>query len=162
MSSKVSLGLAAAILLAASSAQAATVSTTFNNKITIAAECVVGAVSDMDFGTHGILPTNIDVSTAINVTCTNSTAFSIALDKGLTGASTSARVMTGPPGTPVSYSLYSDAARTSNWGNVYPADTVQGLGTGVAQTLTVYGRVPPQAAPKPGAYSDTVTVTVSY
>ena len=161
MSSKVSLGLAAAILLAAGSAQAATVSTTFNNKITIAAECIVGAVSDIDFGTHGILATNIDGSTDINVTCTNSTAFSVALDKGLTGANTSARVMTGP-GAPVSYSLYSDAARSSNWGNVYPNDTVQGTGTGSAQTLTVFGRVPPQAAPTPGAYSDTVRVTVSY
>ncbi len=161
MSSKVCLGFAAVLLLAAGSAQAATVSTTFNNKITIVGECQVGAISDIDFGSHGILNANIDGTTAINVTCTNATAFSIALDKGLTGATTSSRVMTGP-GSPISYSLYSDAARTANWGSVYPSDTVQGTGIGVAQTINVYGRVPPQAAPVPGSYSDTVTVTVSY
>jgi spore coat protein U-like protein len=36
-------------------------------------------------------------------------------------------------------------------------------GTGNAQNVTVYGRVPSgQATVPPGAYADTVTVTVTY
>lgn len=35
-------------------------------------------------------------------------------------------------------------------------------GSGVAQTFTVHGRVPPQNTPPPGNYSDTVVVTVTY
>ena len=37
-----------------------------------------------------------------------------------------------------------------------------GLGTGAAQSYTVYGLVPPQAAPRPGSYSDTVTATITF
>ena len=35
-------------------------------------------------------------------------------------------------------------------------------GTGVSRAVTVHGRVPPQPTPPPGAYSDTVVVTVTY
>ena len=36
-----------------------------------------------------------------------------------------------------------------------------GLGTGAAQSYTVYGLVP-QATPRPGSYSDTVTATITF
>jgi outer membrane usher protein len=39
---------------------------------------------------------------------------------------------------------------------------VASTGNGASQPFTVYGRVPPQTTPTPGAYSDTVTVTVTY
>jgi spore coat protein U-like protein len=39
---------------------------------------------------------------------------------------------------------------------------VSGTGTGLTQTLTVYGRVAPQTTPKPGTYSDTIIATVTY
>jgi spore coat protein U-like protein len=42
------------------------------------------------------------------------------------------------------------------------SDAVAATGNGSAQSFTVYGRVPPQAAPAPGNYSDTITVTVTY
>ena len=41
-------------------------------------------------------------------------------------------------------------------------NTASGTGTGVTQTLNVYGRVAPQTTPKPGTYSDTVIATVTY
>ena len=65
-------------------------------------------------------------------------------------------------GNTVNYALYSDAAHTTIWGNTVSTDTVAGTGAGSAQNFTVYGRVPPQAAPAPGNYSDTITVTVMY
>jgi spore coat protein U-like protein len=41
-------------------------------------------------------------------------------------------------------------------------DTVAGVGNGAAQPYTVYGRVLPQVTPAPGAYSDTITITVTF
>jgi spore coat protein U-like protein len=65
-------------------------------------------------------------------------------------------------GSTVPYTMFSDAARTANWGNS-ASDDVNGTGTGSAVNHTVYGRVPAQAtAPEAGSYSDVVTVTITY
>ena len=39
---------------------------------------------------------------------------------------------------------------------------VAGTGNGNAQTLTVYGHIAAQTTPAPGAYADTVNVTVTF
>lgn len=66
-------------------------------------------------------------------------------------------------GAAVVYGLYKDAGRSQPWGDgATPGSTVAGTGTGAAKGYTVYGRVPPQTAPTPGTYSDTVVVTVTY
>ena len=52
----------------------------------------------------------------------------------------------------VNYSLFSNSGRTTNWGNTVGTDTVSGTGIGSAQSLTVYGRIPPQTTPSPGTY----------
>jgi spore coat protein U-like protein len=58
--------------------------------------------------------------------------------------------------------LYSNAGRTTVWGNTVGTDTVAGTGTGATQSLTVYGRVPVQSTPGAGTYTDTVITTVTY
>jgi len=61
------------------------------------------------------------------------------------------------------YGLYKDIDRTQPWGDAStPGSTVSGTGSGANQTLTVYGRVPPQTTPSAGVYADTVVVTVTY
>ncbi len=63
----------------------------------------------------------------------------------------------------VTYGLYKDTDRAQPWGDAAtPGSTVAGTGNGATQTLTVYGRVPPQATPSAGVYTDTVVVTVTY
>ncbi len=62
----------------------------------------------------------------------------------------------------VGYQLYQNAGRTTVWGNTPGTDTVPGTGSGASQTLTVYGRVPPQTTPPAATYNDSVTVTVNY
>jgi spore coat protein U-like protein len=62
----------------------------------------------------------------------------------------------------VNYSLFRNATRTQVWGQTIGTDTVTGTGTGANQALTIYGRVPAQAVPPPGTYTDTVTVTITY
>jgi spore coat protein U-like protein len=144
------------------SAAAGSVTTTFTAQIAIAAACAIDSASSLNFGTQGMLAANVDQSSTIQVTCTNTTPYTIGLDAGRgSGATVAARKLTSG-GNTVSYALYADAAHTTIWGNTPSSDTVAGTGNGSAQSFTVYGRVPPQGAPVPGNYSDTITVTVMY
>jgi len=129
--------------------------------ITITDECRVQA-SDLNFGSHGVFNTDFDVGSTIGVQCTAGTAYTVALGVGNgAGASTAARKMTGPGGT-LTYTLYSDAARTTLWGETVPTNTVGGTGNGSVQNIPVYGRVPIQTTPAAGAYADTVIISVTY
>jgi spore coat protein U-like protein len=84
------------------------------------------------------------------------------LSGGTTNAAPTARKMSKGAET-VTYGLYKDTNRSQPWGDATtPGSTVAGTGTGAAQVLTVYGRVPPQTTPTPGTYTDTVVVTLTY
>ena len=156
------LVLGSAFVLAASAAQALTVTTTFQAKIIITAQCLVSATI-LDFGSSGVIAANIDQTSTISVTCTNTTPYNVGLDKGTNGASVTTRLMKGGPSLEtIAYSMWTNVGRTTNWGNTVGTDTVAGTGNGTAQSLTVFGRVAPQTTPTPGTYTDTVTVTVTY
>ena len=125
--------------------------------------CTVTA-SDLNFGTASLLNSNVDSTSSVSVTCTSGLAYAVALSQGTTtGGTTTTRLMKhASTASTVPYKMYSDAARTANWGNS-TSDDVNGTGTGSAVNHTVYGRVPAQAvAPQAGSYSDTVTVTITY
>jgi spore coat protein U-like protein len=104
----------------------------------------------------------VDATSTITVTCTNSSPYKIGLDAGTgSGATVTSRKMTSG-GNTLNYSMYSDSGRTTNWGNTVGTDTVSGTGTGSAQNVTVYGRIPASQLSPVGSYSDTVTVTVTF
>jgi spore coat protein U-like protein len=146
----------------ATGAYAATATSSFTVQMTITASCVVNSATMLDFSSHGVLTANVDATSTINIQCTNSTFYSIGLNPGTaTGATVTTRKMTQGAAT-VSYSLYSDPGRLTNWGNIVGTDVVAGTGNGASQAYTVYGRVPPQTTPAANAYSDTITVTVTY
>lgn len=125
----------------------------------ILANCQVVTVGSLDFGTTiTSLSSPLDTTADISVNCTNSTPYSVALDKGTYGTSTSARAMKN--GTAVlNYEIYQDASRSVPWGDT--TNTKSGTGTGSNQTITVYGRIPTQTLPAAGIYGDTVTVTIN-
>ena len=165
MKLKLALGMALGLTLMAGASQAATsITSTFQVKISIGAACVfsTGAASDMDFGPQTLLTSVINQTSAINVQCTNTTPYTIGLNGGSVANSVTARQMKSLAGAFVNYSLFRDAAHTSNWGNTIGTDTLSGIGTGATVIHTVYGQVPVQTTPATGAYADTVTVTVTY
>jgi spore coat protein U-like protein len=136
-------------------------STSFTVTATVLAGCNLTA-TDLDFGTVGVLSSNVDAASTVSVTCSNGTPYNVGLNAGTgAGATVANRKMTSG-GNTVSYSLYTDSARTTVWGNTVGTDTVAGTGTGTSQALTVYGRVPSQTTPPPSTYSDTIIVTVTY
>lgn len=154
------LGAAASLTGAA---MAATTTAQFNVQIQITAECVITSASDLNFGSKGVIAANVDATSSIGVQCTNGTTYNVGIDAGAgSGATVASRKMTGPSSQTVGYTLYRDAAHTQVWGTTIGSDTRSGTGTGSAQAITVYGRVPVQATPGAGSYADTVTVTVTY
>ncbi|WP_413776898.1 spore coat protein U domain-containing protein [Mesorhizobium sp. AR07] len=133
----------------------------FNVTATVPANCLV-ATQNIDFGPQGVLSANVDATGTVSITCTPGNAYTVALSNGLTGTGPTGRLMT-LGGESVTYGLYKDTNRTQPWGDPStPGSTVSGTGSGAAQNVTVYGRVPPQTTPSPGVYSDTIIVTVTY
>ncbi len=147
---------------AGSSAFAATATDTFQVTATVISSCTVDA-ADLSFGSYDpVSATALDVATSLTVHCTNGTAYVVSLDKGVgAGATVASRRMTSAGQTLV-YSLYQNAGRTTLWGETAGVDTVAGSGSGAQQTLSIYGRAPAQQTSPAGAYSDTITVTVTY
>jgi spore coat protein U-like protein len=133
---------------------------TFTAQAAIANNCLVSA-QDIDFGAHGVLATAIDANGQVSVTCTPSAAYAIGLNGGNANAAPTARQMTKGAAA-ITYGLYQDAARSRPWGDTAPTNTLAGSGSGLAQNFTVFGRVPAQTTPAPGAYTDRVVITVTY
>jgi len=145
-----------------SSVLAATSTASFNVQITITSACSLSA-SDLVFPTTGLLNTAISGSTSLTVLCTNATPYSVGIDQGVNGSSVTSREMIGGPSSElIGYQLCRDSACATNWGNTIGTDTVSGTGTGINQSLTVYGLVPSQTTPAAGVYTDTVQVELTY
>jgi len=144
-------------------AYATTTTSTFGVDVTIVAQCLINSASTLSFGSsQGVLIANVDQTSTIVVQCTDTTTYDIGLDEGTgTSASVATRKLTGSGGT-INYRLYSNAGRTTVWGKTVSTDTVSATGNGAAQSYTVYGRIPAQTTPAPAAYSDTITITVTY
>ena len=141
---------------------AASTTSTFAVQVAITATCTINSASTLNFGTQGVLGANVDQTSTLQVTCTNTTPYNIGLDAGTgSGATVATRKLTSG-GATVNYTLYSDTGRTTVWGTTIATDTVAGTGNGAAQSYTVYGRIPTQTTPAPGNYADTITVTVTY
>lgn len=126
---------------------------------TVASSCSVTATT-LAFGNYTLA--QLDATSTITATCTNGTTYTVGLNAGtFAGATTTTRRMSGPSSNSLNYFLYSDSTRTTNWGNT-SGTWVSATGTGVAQVMTVYGRIPANQTALIGNYSDTVTVTITF
>ena len=116
----------------------------------------------MNFGALTLLTANADAATTLDVTCTSGASYQVGLGGGLSGAADPTQRQMVAGADHITYGLYQDAARAVPWGDTLGGDTLAGVGTGVAQTFTVYGRIAPQTTPPPATYADTIVVTVTY
>jgi spore coat protein U-like protein len=106
---------------------------------------------------------------AIGLQCPNlagATTVTISLGPGLYGPSVAARAM-GAGASRLAYGLYTDAARTTIWGDGSAASAtvsdVLAAGVGpVNRVYPVYGRLPAGQSVPPGSYADSLLVTVSF
>ena len=146
---------------------ATTLTTTFQVTANIAVNCLITA-TPLAFGAYQPLAANatvpLDGQSEIQVACTNGGNFTIGLDQGtFPGATVTTRQMIGPGGVGLQYALFSDAARSVNWGNTLGVDTVAGVGAGSVEVISVFGQVAPgQASAVAGGYHDTITATLTF
>ena len=147
-----------------SSANAAAATTTIPVTATVVQSCTITS-DPIPFGNYnGISGALLDVAATMSPTCTSGTAYSIGLNGGVgVGATAGMRKLSGPGSSQLNYSIYSDAARTIVWGDG-SFGTVQnsGVGNGAVAPTQMYGRIPASQNSPAGAYSDTLTVTLTY
>ncbi|MDV4262958.1 spore coat U domain-containing protein [Acinetobacter seifertii] len=135
--------------------------------------CQLNSTSTVDFGNIndiGITKRDYTTQGAVNTTCNSGTPYSIYLGDGNNRISGGFRRMANSNNEFIPYQLYKDAAYSSVWdatggvNSVGGTGGVSGTGTGNAQTTTVYGKIPQGTtiASRPGSYSDSVVVTVTY
>jgi spore coat protein U-like protein len=122
--------------------------------------CSVSAGS-LGFGAYSAAAAAVGAA-SISVNCSSGGTYEVSLDGGQysTGGT---RRMAGPAGNYLNYELFSNSARTLSWGNgTVLGGSVNGTGSGSAQSLIVYGRIAAGQLSTPGSYSDSVMVTVEY
>jgi spore coat protein U-like protein len=128
---------------------------------TIISNCNVSATS-LNFGITSVLASNIDATGTLTIQCSAALPYTVSLSGGNSGASDATQRKMSFGAQQVTYGLYRDSARTLPWGATAGVNTASGNGSGIAQNLTVFGRIAPQVTPQPGSYSDAIVATVAY
>ncbi|KVG36948.1 spore coat protein U domain-containing protein [Burkholderia ubonensis] len=144
----------------ASQASAGTFSYAAN--ATVVNDCFISA-TNVAFPAAGVLASPLTATGSISAQCTNGDAYQIALNAGGSGNVAARTMQRSGGGGAVGYQLYQDAGHTTPWGDGTGGTSMAtGTGSGLAQSVTIYGRVPAQTTPAPGNYSDTITATISF
>lgn len=102
-----------------------------------------------------------EITGRVTVACDHPGRFELAASPGQ--GRFGQREMRGPGGAPLAYNLFVDPARTRVWGDgVHAGTTTLGGSVDGRQRvdLVVYGRVYGRQSARPGAYADTVAITV--
>jgi spore coat protein U-like protein len=138
------------------SAFAETATGTISVTASVLPACAVsGAV--LAFGAYVPMST-ASQSGNVTLTCSTGVAYAVALDEGTQGDGSTRRMARGD-GATLAYDLYRDSAHQQRWASGSAGAT--GTGSGGAQSFPVYARISPTSAPA-GAYSDNVTIVVTY
>ena len=156
--------LAAGLIAATSGALATAVTTTFQVQATVNAQCTITAVN-LTFPAVDPLNSQTDGATTVTVKCTKNSPYTVGLNAGTTTGSTIAQRLMANGADTMDYNLYTDAGRSSIWGNSAGSwVSGTGAGMGTAQVLNVYGRVAAgQTNLAVGTFTEpTITVTVTY
>ena len=147
----------------------------------VAGPAVAGTVTcsvsapNVSFGSYDVFAgSQITSTTTISVTCTltggggnTDVSYAVALSPGLSNTFVQRTMKSGA--NALGYNLYSNSTRTTVWGDgTGAAPTVSGSMTlknnapTHTDSPTVYGSVPALQDVGVGAYSDNVTITVTY
>lgn len=118
----------------------------------------------MMFGTVALRNPSADAQASVILFCTPGVAFTVTMNDGLF-ARGGQRRMENPGANGLreylDYEIYRNAARTQRWGGTAAAGVSGVAPSGPQLVLTAYGRTNGRRSAA-GAYTDTVTVTVSF
>lgn len=154
-------------LVARKEAHAGNASANLDVSARVSKNCLISAASlvfaDYDpIGANATTP--LQATATIQVTCTKEAQTIIDLDQGLNPAAGSTSIL--PRRQMLSgsamllYDIFQDAGGTV-WGQGAPASRAY-LGSGLTDSLTVYGQLPAGQNVPAGDYGDTITATVNF
>jgi spore coat protein U-like protein len=129
-----------------------------------APNCTVSATS-VNFGTYNVFDTTAnDTTGTVSYRCTgNTSVVSITLSAG-SSTGFSPRNLTGTADT-LTYNLFTDAARTSIWGDGTGSTASYQRSSppnNTTITVTVYARIPASQDVQADTYRDNITVTINF
>jgi len=159
----VALLLAGAVVPA--TVQAQTAQANLAVSATVIRNCTITA-GTLAFGNYDPIVANaatpLDQTGTFTVTCTRggATAVWVGMDNGANYLVPNRRMTDGTEF--LNYELYSDAGRTTVWGNTSGTGLAVTPNGRVPVTVTVYGRVPQAQDVAAGSYTDTVVMTVNF
>lgn len=155
-------GLGALLITALAPNASAQANDTFDVTANVVDGCLITA-NDLDFGNYSavtLLAT--DATSTIGVNCSSGSVFEVALDTGVNGGDYTGRLMTNGVDT-LTYNLFIDPTRLTVWGDDSGlTEDVTGLSLGAPLNYTVYGRLNAGQDVSTGAYSDTITATITF
>ena len=146
-----------AVMAAGSATANLPVSVVVSNNCTITTAAVTFA------GYDPLSATNTDsTGGSVTITCTKGATTSIGLDNGANASSGQRRMKDGTTDY-LNYFLFSDAGRTTAWGNAAGSWVVPAAAPDkTPRPYTVYGRITAGQDVPSGTYNDTVVATVNF
>jgi spore coat protein U-like protein len=105
---------------------------------TVPSNCLVSATR-INFGSAGIIASNVDATGTTTVQCTNTTPYTVGLNGGNSGAANPTPRKMANAAQTITYGRYQDSARSNPWGNTVGTNTESGTGTGANQALISIG-----------------------
>ena len=164
-SKKIAAAVGSLALLGSVGAQAATATATFQVTATVASSCLVSA-TELAFGsiTPTEAATELAKTSTISVTCSNTHPYTVNVGFGANTGTEANRFMKNSANEDkLAYNIYTEASHTNVFGDgTGVSKNVPLVGTGAAQTVTVFGRLLQNQFVSAGTYADTLTVNVAY
>jgi spore coat protein U-like protein len=129
------------------------------------AACTISATG-VNFGNYDVFATAADDSTGtITYRCAaGDNHITITLSRGSSGTF-SPRRMTKAGGEQLAYNVFTDATRTTIWGDGTGGTSLYSVNNppnNQDTVLTVYGRIPASQDVSVGSYSDTLVATINF
>ena len=162
--------LVGALVLATAPAGAGTGTFNVASSIVVTSVCTYNGTPTLAFVSYDPIVANASTPAtatgALSVTCPDTLAYSVTANLGsnsghATGScatTTCSRAMVSGSNY-LSYDIYTTSAHTTVWNTT---NSIAGTGSGLAQSVNVYGYIPAAEVVPAGTYSDTVTVTVTF
>jgi spore coat protein U-like protein len=154
-------GLAIAFGSATPAAAFSTSTGTLTVTASVGTSCTVSNVG-INFGTVSTAAATT-TSGGLTVNCSNGLPYTLDLDAGVNPAAANANRQMANGANRLAYNIYTTNTYITVWGSTMAGGTSQSFtGTGANQTITAYPKIPAQAAPPTGVYTDTVTITATF
>lgn len=146
-------GIVLLMMLTSTTSHSTTVETDMVVSVTVLNTCTV-STDGLNFGTYDpSSKSDLIGSAALSIKCTSGTATKVSLSRGINAIDGTLRMYNGNSTSYINYSL----GLSQTWAN-----HVIHMGTGRREEVKIYGTIPKGQEVPDGAYSDVITISVTF